>query len=101
MQKKATKLQQARVTLDDYAIDGFSVEFSIETGKHCYDVRATWSEWDGWDATVEDGLGNELSADALAHRLGYEDRSDLLSNLTDGMFLPGDRRFALFVKAGA
>lgn len=92
--------QRVTVSLTDYAIDGLSVEFSIETARDRYTVHGLWSQKNGWTAGVEDEHGECLTVSVLAGRLGYDSEAHLLGTLTDGLFEVRDRRFELLVKVG-
>lgn len=101
MKKQASKTETAQVTIHERVLDSFSVELTVETDEHAYEIAATWSTWDGWDIDVTDETGEEHDAETLADEFGYGCASDLLATLTEDLHLSGDRRFGLTVKAGA
>lgn len=95
------KTQTAQVTVQEQVIDSFSVELTLITDLHAYEIAASWSAWDGWDATITDEFGYKHDADILAVALDYSNRQDMMTTLTENICLDGPRDFSVIVKAGA
>ena len=95
------KTQTAQVTIQEQVIDTFSVELTLTTDAHAYSIAASWSAWDGWDATITDEFGDKHDADVLAVALDYCNGQDMLTTLTENICLDGVRDFSVIVKAGA